>query len=303
MKILQTILWTYKFGFVNLYHKLRNRFMFDTPVSKTIQISNTSISDSLYLPKYPLLCDLAAKDDAIFSQFRRANAMYDVLDHVSIDQGRAYIAQIIKSGTWNDAFTDAIKSVDRLGSPRKYKFHGYGTFSPTLLRYLKVYVDLINNFGFLSNLHITEIGGGFGGQASLNGLLGTPLSQTIYDIAPVLELAKKFINRLQIPGTFIFKDGVKPYPSKSDLVISNYAFCELNRDMQDLYLKNLILPSPRGYITWNSLSADNFNNLFTDNNRGYSLAELVRLIPNSQIIPEVPLTSPSNAIVVWGNLK
>jgi len=277
--------------------------MFDTPVSKTIQINNTSISDSLYLPNYPSLCDLAAKDDAIFSQFRRAKAMYDVLDHVSIDQGQTYIAQIIKSGTWNDAFTDAIKSIDRLGSPRKYYFHGYGTFSPTLLRYLKVYVDLINNFGFLSNLHIAEIGGGFGGQASLNGLLDTPLSQTIYDIAPVLELAKKFINRLQIPGTFIFKDGVKAYPSKSDLVISNYAFCELNRDMQDLYLKNVILPSPRGYITWNSLSADNFSNLSTDNNRGYSLAELVRLIPNSQIIPEVPLTSPSNAIIIWGNSK
>jgi hypothetical protein len=39
VKILQTILWTYKFGFVNLYHKLRNRFMFDTPVSKQYKLA------------------------------------------------------------------------------------------------------------------------------------------------------------------------------------------------------------------------------------------------------------------------
>jgi putative sugar O-methyltransferase len=157
---------------------------------------------------------------------------------------------------------------------------------------LKVHTDLERNFGSLKNFTIVEIGIGFGGQASLISLLDKPLSYIYYDIPPVLELAQKFTKELNVPGNFTFIDGRNPKPSKPDLVISNYAFSELNRDVQDQYLKNVVLSSPRGYITWNNLSAENFG--------GYSLAELIRLIPNSQIHPEKPNTSESNAIIVWG---
>ena len=67
---------------------------------------------------------------------------------------------------------------------------------------------------------------------------------------------------------------------------------ELNPEIQDLYLNNVILNSKRGYITWNYFSQYHYN--------GYSLADLVRIIPGSQIIPEKPLTSDTNAIIVWG---
>jgi hypothetical protein len=141
-------------------------------------------------------------------------------------------------------------------------------------------------------LNIVEIGVGFGGQASLISLLDQPLSYTSYDIPPVLELARKFICELDVPGTFKFIDGRNPKPLRTDLVISNYAFSELNREVQNQYLKNVVLQSPRGYITWNNLSAESLG--------GYSLAELLRLIPNSQIHPEMPNTAESNAIIIWG---
>ena len=54
-----------------------------------------------------------------------------------------------------------------------------------------------------------------------------------------------------------------------------------------------MVESSRGYLTWNSLSADNLG--------GHSLADLIRLTPNSQIVPERPNTSEGNVVIVWGN--
>jgi putative sugar O-methyltransferase len=238
------------------------------------------------------LCGSAAKDSEVFKKFRSSMVMFQALDHVSIDQGKAYISEILKSNLWLDEFTKVLFRIDKIGKPKKFKFSPYGTFSPTLLRYLKVYVDLEKKFGPMRNLKIAEIGVGFGGQASLIGLLSKPISYTYYDIPPVLELTQRFVNALEVPGNFSFLDGRNPKPSNPDLVISNYAFSELNRDLQNQYLENVILKSPRGYITWNKLSEDSLD--------GHSLAELIRLIPNSQIYPEKPYTSDGNAILVWG---
>jgi hypothetical protein len=227
-----------------------------------------------------------------FKKFRSSRVIVEALDHVTIEQGNGYISEILKYSSWPEKFTKVLVQIDNVGRPRKFRFRPYGTFSPTLLRYLKVYIDLEKNFGSLKNLNIAEIGIGFGGQASLIGLLDKPLSYIFYDIPPVLELAQKFTEELEVPGSFTFIDGRNPKSSNPDLVISNYAFSELNREIQDQYLKNVILRSPRGYITWNNLSAEDLG--------GYSLAELIRLIPNSQIHPDKPNTRESNAIIVWG---
>ncbi len=261
-------------------------------VSKEFRVGNSSITDSEIRASYPSLCGSAAYNLEIFKKFRSARVMVEALDHVTVEQGNGYISEILKYTSWSDKFTKVLVQIDKVGRPRKFKFRPYGTFSPTLLRYLKVYIDLEKNFGQLKNLNIVEIGIGFGGQASLICLLDKPLSYIYYDIPPVLELVQKFTKELNVPGNFTFIDGRNPKPSNPDLVISNYAFSELNRDVQDQYLKNVILPSPRGYITWNNLSAEILG--------GYTLAELIRLIPNSQIHPEKPNTSDSNAIIVWG---
>ena len=282
------LIWTARYGLVNLMHRLSNRTMFDIQVSEEFRVGNSSITDSEILASYPSLCGSAAKNSEIFKKFRSSRVLVEALDHVSIEQGNDYILEILKNTSWSEKFTKVLVEIDKVGGPRKFKFRPYGTFSPTLLRYLKVYIDLEKNFGSLKNLNIAEIGIGFGGQASLISLLDKPLSY----IPPVLELAQKFTKELDVPGNFTFIDGRNPKSSNPDLVISNYAFSELNRDVQDQYLKNVVLHSPRGYITWNNFSAETLG--------GHSLAELIRLIPNSQIHPEKPNTSESNAIIVWG---
>ena len=292
-QLYKLLTWTTTHGLINLNHKLSNRRMFEIQLSEEFRAGNSSITDSQMLDSYPSLCGSAAKDPEIFAKFRSSRVMVEALDHVSIEQGNAYILEILKCGPWSEKFTRVLVQIDKLGKPRKYRFRPYGTFSPTLLRYLKVYKDLEKNFGSLKNLNIVEIGIGFGGQASLIGLLDKPVTYTYYDIPPVLELVQKFIRELGVPGKFEFIDGRNPRPSNPDLVISNYAFSELNRDIQDQYLKHVVLPSPRGYITWNPLSEEILG--------GYSLAELIRLIPNSQVHPEKPNTFEGNAIIVWGN--
>jgi hypothetical protein len=291
-RCINTFSWIAKHGLINFKHQRRNRWLFDTPLTGEFPVSNTSVTDSEVFASYSSLCGLAARNMEIFNVFRRSRIMVDALDHVSIQQGKAYIVEILNSNSWSNDFTKVLMHVDSVGEPRKFRFRPYGTFSPTLLRYLKVYIDLKNFFGPLKNLKIAEIGIGFGGQATLINLLDNPLQYTCFDLPPVLDLAKKFMNQLAVPDRYSFIDGRNPMHSNSDLVISNYAFSEMNRNIQDQYLKNVILPSPRGYITWNNLAEKGFG--------GYTLAELVRIIPSSQIYPERPTTSEGNVIVIWG---
>lgn len=291
-RLLKLLRWTAKHGLTNLGHRLFHRKLFDIQAKEEFRVGNSSITDSETLKTYASLCGSAARDSELFNRFRSSRVLFQALDHVSIEQGNSYISEILKSGPWSEGFTKVLLQIDKVGKPRKFKFKPYGTFSPTLLRYLKVYKDLENNFGSLKNLNVAEIGIGFGGQASLINLLSKPLKYTFYDIPPVLELAEKFMKEIDVSGNFTFLDGRNPEPLNPDLVISNYAFSELNRDVQERYLKNVVLKSPRGYITWNNLSEQTLG--------GYSLAELTRVIPNSQIRPENPNTSECNAIIVWG---
>jgi hypothetical protein len=142
---------------------------------------------------------------------------------------------------------------------------------------------------------ISEIGIGFGGQAGLINILDRPTQYSLFDIPPVLELTQKYLRSIDVNGNFEALDGRVPKIIETDLVISNYAFSELNRKIQEEYLKNVILRSKMGYITWNNLSQTQLG--------GYSLAELIRRIPDSEVIPETPLTAVSNVILTWNRTK
>jgi hypothetical protein len=80
---------------------------------------------------------------------------------------------------------------------------------------------------------------------------------------------------------------------ESDLVISNYAFSELRRPIQEAYLRKVLQPAKRGYITFNQIAPGNF--------QSYSAAELLQIIPGSKVFEERPLTHPNNCVIVWGH--
>ena len=292
-RIFEVLSWTYKFGLNNLVKRLfNNRGLWDIKSDYTVVAEGTSITDSDFAPDYAATCDFIARNNEYFKNFRRSNSLISALDHVSIKQGFDYISEIEKTDGWNPSFTSAINCIDGVGNPRTYRFGNYGTFSPTLIRYLKVHLDLTRLFGDLCALKISEIGVGFGGQASLTSQLGGYKEYNFFDLPPVLKLAEQFIASIGSSQVNQFHDGRNPVAIESDLVVSNYAFSELAREIQVAYLDQVILRAERGYITWNNLSAVHLD--------GFSLADLVRMIPNSEIMPEVPYTHDGNVIIYWG---
>ena len=76
-----------------------------------------------------------------------------------------------------------------------------------------------------------------------------------------------------------------------DLIISNFAFSELNKETQDFYLKKYVLNSTFGYMIYNQINPKGFS---------YTLEEILGLIPKSYLLDEVPLTDPNNRLLLWG---
>ena len=293
ISMFKLISWGYLHGFSNLLRKLKYKIKIKNLKNiKKEAITNTSLTDSSLYIGYPSFCATAAGDEKVFSEFRSYKEIIDVLDHVTVEQARKYLEEIERYSNWNTDFTLALNHIDSLGKPFSYKFN-QGIFSPTSIRYLKTFLEIRYLFGDLKDYNIIEIGVGFGGQAAIFQLLSNPKSYSLYDLMSTLNLARNFLGQLNLDANIISYDGTNPQPgiNSPDLIISNYAFSELNREIQDKYLENIILKSPKGYITWNCLSHEKLN--------GYSLADLVRIIPKAEIIPEVPNTHLSNAIIIW----
>ena len=80
------------------------------------------------------------------------------------------------------------------------------------------------------------------------------------------------------------------YDKEYDLIISNYAISECNKDVQKYYIENILSKSKHGYITHNQ-----FN--------GYTLNEFVDIIKsfgNEVVVTkESPLTGKNNVIIKW----
>ena len=117
---------------------------------------------------------------------------------------------------------------------------------------------------------------------------------TLIDLPEAIGLAERFLSNFDTcKGNVKFVDGLHLYTNiYSDLVISNYAFSELQREVQDMYLEKVILNSKRGFITWNNLGQNAFN--------AHSISELLKIIPGSKIIDEKHLTAKDNCIIIWG---
>lgn len=187
---------------------------------------------------------------------------------------------------------EAFKENDEWGNPVLYNYPSVGKISPSTLLYIKVYGDLLKLFGSLDKLHIAEIGVGYGGQCRIINAASNPSEYTLIDIKPALMLAQTYLDKYPLKSTVSFKVMNELTPKDYDLVISNYAFTELPRSIQQPYVDKVILRSKRGYITFNDINPAHFNS--------YKLDELLSIIPGSSVIPEIPLTHKNNCIIVWG---
>jgi hypothetical protein len=262
-----------------------------TNIKSQVVAQETSISDSASTIEFLKVCEVASKDVNYFSRFRSNVNFCLILEHTDYWRGKQYASKVRRK-TDVVLIRNHLIQFDSIGTPIKYKYRKFPNCSPSVLRYLSVYYELNEYFGDLTDLVITEIGVGYGGQATIIGLLSQPKSYNLFDLPEVLNLTTRFILSQAVDLKIKKFDGRDPLSISTDLVISNYAFSELSRQTQLQYLHNVLLKSKMGYITWNTLAFDALG--------GLSIQEMLDLIPGSEIVEEIPLTANGNLVLLWG---
>jgi putative sugar O-methyltransferase len=255
-------------------------------------MSKTSISDT---QKYKNACKMATISDFHFDFFKKDQAYTEILEHVNQEQGQMYKDYLDIHFSDYKTKLDKFKENDIHGSPAVFNYNDIGLISPTTLRYIKVLSDLKNLYGSLDNFNIVEIGVGYGGQCKIITDFFNISKYYLIDLDEATDLALKYLNKLNVSKAEAMRfDEIDTVNLKFDLVISNYAFTELNRDIQDIYLKNIVTQSSRGYITCNFISQ--YCNI-----NSYSLQELELKLNqfNLKKFQEFPLTHKDNLILCW----
>lgn len=229
----------------------------------------------------------------MFNKFRRSFHYSKILEHVDYETGLLYIKQIILLNPdyyLINRFKFALRN--EKGKPNKFLFRTFGWSSPSTIRYIKIYLEIKRIFDGVKLKRIVEIGGGYGGQARIFSLAEGFQEYVIVDLPEVIELQKKYLS--PVPN-IKFISAFESNNDKSnfieyDLLISNFAFSELDKRTQDLYLEKYIRRSAHGYMIWNNINPPGFS---------YNLKEVLDLIPNSDIKNEIPLTDKDNFLIFW----
>ena len=242
------------------YQKLEGRRSFLRKIRDRINKylrhqAKSSISDT---DNYKLACLEAAHNEEAFSIFKQDPRYKEILEHTDYRTGLLYLEEIKKNKKIFQSINN-FSANDKLGNPEVFMFPEIGLFSPSTLRYVKVLADLVKKFKDLSDLKITEIGGGYGGQCLIIHQHAIPKSYRIYDLPEPLLLTEKYLKKNNVEKTklcILEKPIGLPQSSclESDLLISNYAFSEINCRIQKTYLEKVIMTSKKGYMTMNSIS-------------------------------------------------
>lgn len=248
----------------------------------------SSISDGT---SYVQLCKLAVQEDYVFAKFKSSFEYRGILEHCDYSQGLKYLRMIEK----NSEVMSRLKEISKVenGQPFTFFYKGLGKVSPTQIRYAKVTQDLESLFGSLDNFDIAEIGAGYGGQAIHILNRWSPSQYFIYDLEWPSKLAIK--NVKQSPIDLYVQPEIKSWEEQADvdLVISNYAFSELFRDVQETYFRSIIASSKAGYVI--------YNHIHERDNLSMSAEEFASRISGAVILKEKPLSFPGNVLVVWGH--
>jgi putative sugar O-methyltransferase len=246
------------------------------------------------LSSYPTFCQQAATQNGVFKNFRNHPIYQQALEHVDYTTGKKYLDHVLQNSPEFIKLFDQFRKNDAIGNPKVYNYQEYGWFAPTTLRYIKVASDIKRKFGDTKHMHVVEIGGGYGGQCKiLADVLGFA-SYTIIDLPPCIALTQKYLSEQQVDNVYFFDRNQVADAGQYDLVISNYAFSEIDNTEQSLYIKYVIKNTPRGYMTMNFI-APHLNSM--------SLEQMTQILHDqgyqTTIDPEYPNTHPKNRILSW----
>ncbi len=244
---------------------------------------------------YPKACLDAANNDDMFNIFKSMPEYNQVLEHTNVEFGQNYL-DIIKRDNpqlLEERYINEFKKNDTIGSAYIHNYESV-SIAPSTLRYIKVLSDLIKIFGNLNGFKIAEIGGGYGGQCKIIKDYFQIDDYHIVDLYEANQLTRKYLDKLNV-NNVRSSTSDELIPEKYDLIISNYAYTELDRDLQNNYKTNIINSSDNGYITCNFINGFIVGSTFDT----YSKSELLSIKNETTVLGEEPLTGPTNFILIW----
>jgi len=170
------------------------------------------------------------------------------------------------------------------------------TVSPIQIRFFLESALLEDTFGIdgLTDKHILEIGGGYGGMAVTMQSLYTVGKYSIVDLPAAGGLQSKYVHAT---GKSTIK--IAPISSlegmavESDLLISFFAISELRRDTVDRYLQQYVRHAKNGLLQLNAYEFEeqvNETRVMVDGTHLYSMLDLFRAV--YQVHPHAVLLPP-----------
>ena len=204
---------------------------------------------------YLQICKLAAQSSDYFNIFKSHGAYRHVLEHVSEDEGQKYLDEI--KIDYMDKLSE-IKQNDLLGGPVTYTYDKVGTISSTTLRYLKNTSDIITKFGNSFD-SIVEIGGGYGGLCKVMSSFVKFDQYLLLDLEQCNLLSRKYLSFFNLPTLSHRAEEIDEINENFDLLISNYALSECDRETQIMYIEKFVKKSNKFYIMHNNFHADHGN--------------------------------------------
>ena len=197
---------------------------------------------------YLNVCNYAANSDEFFKQFKSHPAYRHVLEHVSFEEGQQYLKEI--DIDYLDKLEE-VKENDSLGSPVIYEYPSVGEISPTTIRYIKNTSDIINKFGNSFD-SIVEIGGGYGGLCKVISSFIKFEQYLLLDLEECNLLSRKYLSHFNLPTLSYRSEEIDEIDENFDLLISNYAFSECHKEVQQDYIERFIKKSNNFYIMHNN---------------------------------------------------
>ena len=278
----------------DLFFRLRNKIR-RLVLSKTTFNETQGKSDS-QVTFYEQQLSRLLKSKKRLSDFRRKYDYREILEHVTYTQGKSYLEQIQEYSPQNYIeLIEKNKANDLFGNPYEYQYPGVGRVSPTTLRYISTAIDIFEIIRLNKESVVAEIGVGYGGQAAILERMYGIRNYSAFDLPSVIQLSNVYLNSVNSKLKFTSSGLSSDKNTTWDVVISNYAFSELHRDLQLSYIEHVIAKSKSGYMIMNSGRSN-----ITGRSEGkLSLNEIRNYIPNLQVKEEVPLTGPDNYIIYW----
>ena len=264
---------------------------------KKVFSTDSTVSDS-ESTDYSSFVKLVSTNDRSFKTFRRNFYYRQILEHVNYQLGLKYFNLLSEQSKRTLIKNREIVALSKIGAPRRYFFPKLGLISPTVIRYQYVSQELKRLFGDSFGTSVVEIGVGFGGQLVVLARNFRIISYAIFDLPQVINLTHKVVVASGESEKIIKDCDInEPFIENCELVISNYAFSELPKEIQSGYIEGVLKNARRGYLIMNSGRTD-----FSGRSSGkYSLDELRLLLPKFEVLPESPLTGPDNYVIVWGH--